>query len=290
MNYDHPDVALQRQLNEMAKKAREALPKSAFVFPDRRGWPIHDEEHARIALKYIKAERGDAADWPIVLKAVLKKYPDLYGYAGELGLLKKEEREQIRRGVSRKMHEEHKQGIRESLRSRLFESQAEVRHGSAMVGFRYHGHRITPTILARISSQWAYDREKKKAEPEFEMTLSAAGEQQEWITAPEFEACASKLLLRGAKDEGRPAQLEWQEARAPGVYTGLAEVGSWRSYQHGKTHDFVVVRADTDEIAEAVLKGLAKATGLKEDSAPERLGAGLYVRKLPSYEMGYKSR
>lgn len=65
---------------------RERLPASAFVFPDRRAWPIQSLKQAMIALRFIKSKRGDSKDWPTVKRAVLRKYPDLVDYAKELGL------------------------------------------------------------------------------------------------------------------------------------------------------------------------------------------------------------
>jgi len=62
---------------EMAASERDALPASAFVFPDRRAWPIHDRKHGQIALAFIAQGKGDAADYPAVRAAVAKKYPDL---------------------------------------------------------------------------------------------------------------------------------------------------------------------------------------------------------------------
>jgi hypothetical protein len=62
---------------EMTDKERADLPDSAFVFPDRRAWPIHDEEHAKIALAFIAQGKGDAADYPAIRKAIKAKYPDL---------------------------------------------------------------------------------------------------------------------------------------------------------------------------------------------------------------------
>lgn len=65
---------------------RGELPASAFVFPERRAWPIPDEEHGRIALSYIARELGDSEDWPVVRAEVLKRYPGLAAEAQRLGV------------------------------------------------------------------------------------------------------------------------------------------------------------------------------------------------------------
>ena len=59
-------------------KVRAALKDTDFVFQDKRSWPIHDEKHAKTALVW--------ATWPQykdlkkdIVKAVLKKYPNLKG-------------------------------------------------------------------------------------------------------------------------------------------------------------------------------------------------------------------
>ena len=61
-------------LEALTDKQREKLPASAFVFPDRDAWPIHDEDHALIAIQYMKAGRGDEADYPTIKKAIAKKW------------------------------------------------------------------------------------------------------------------------------------------------------------------------------------------------------------------------
>jgi len=60
----------------LTPKERAKLPAKAFVFPEKRAWPIHDLEHAKIALVW--------STWPqhrkvakTVRKAVFKKWPQL---------------------------------------------------------------------------------------------------------------------------------------------------------------------------------------------------------------------
>jgi hypothetical protein len=56
---------------------RRALPKSAFVFPERApdvgAYPIHDKKHAIAALHYAKGKK----DWARVRATVLARYPGL---------------------------------------------------------------------------------------------------------------------------------------------------------------------------------------------------------------------
>tara|TARA_Y100000389_G_scaffold189963_1_gene214300 strand:+ start:14028 stop:14666 length:639 start_codon:yes stop_codon:yes gene_type:complete len=63
---------------KLSKSQRSNLKDSEFVFPEKRSWPIHTSKQAKIALVF--------ATWPqhekvkdIVVKTVLKKYPELKG-------------------------------------------------------------------------------------------------------------------------------------------------------------------------------------------------------------------
>jgi DNA-binding TFAR19-related protein (PDSD5 family) len=66
---------LREQLLEtvLTSKARKNLPSSAFVFPERKGYPIHDRAHGANAL----ARASGKPEWSKVKKAVCAKYPDL---------------------------------------------------------------------------------------------------------------------------------------------------------------------------------------------------------------------
>ena len=55
---------------------RHALPKKAFVYPDKEGYPIHDRRHAANALARV-SQFGTPAEKTKVRKTVCKKYPDL---------------------------------------------------------------------------------------------------------------------------------------------------------------------------------------------------------------------
>ena len=71
--------ALEYHIEEkLSPEERDKLKDSDFVFPDRKGWPIHDEKHAKTALVW--------ATWPQykdikkqVVTTVLKRYPNLKG-------------------------------------------------------------------------------------------------------------------------------------------------------------------------------------------------------------------
>ena len=65
-------------LEKLSTEERKKLKDTDFVFSDTRSWPIHDERHAKTALVW--------ATWPqyadkkaAIIKAVLKKYPQLKG-------------------------------------------------------------------------------------------------------------------------------------------------------------------------------------------------------------------
>jgi len=69
--------SVQRFCEEMSQADRDKLPKSAFIFPDRRAWPIHDEAHAKTALAFMAQGKGDSADYPTIKAAIKKRYPNL---------------------------------------------------------------------------------------------------------------------------------------------------------------------------------------------------------------------
>jgi len=75
-------------LDEITPGKRERMKKSSFVFPERKGWPIHDQEHAIRALAYIQAKRGDSSDYPAVKAAVRKRWgkdPEVAAKLKEVG-------------------------------------------------------------------------------------------------------------------------------------------------------------------------------------------------------------
>jgi len=56
---------------------RDKLPASAFAIPERRAWPIHNERHARIALRYMLEGKGDRKDYPRIRRAIRARYGSL---------------------------------------------------------------------------------------------------------------------------------------------------------------------------------------------------------------------
>jgi len=48
--------------------------RTGFVFPDREAWPIGDKKHALLAVSYMKAGKGDDADYAKIKKDIAAKY------------------------------------------------------------------------------------------------------------------------------------------------------------------------------------------------------------------------
>lgn len=69
----HADMSNVYDFAKLTSKARDALPASAFVFPAKRAYPIHDLAHARNALSR-SAGKPEAA---VVRAAVYRRYPAL---------------------------------------------------------------------------------------------------------------------------------------------------------------------------------------------------------------------
>ncbi|MDE1867097.1 MAG: hypothetical protein KGI08_05240 [Thaumarchaeota archaeon] len=62
-----------RAAKKLTTDERNSLPKSAFVFPGTRRYPIHDESHARNALARAAGKPEEAQ----VRAAVHRKYPNI---------------------------------------------------------------------------------------------------------------------------------------------------------------------------------------------------------------------
>jgi hypothetical protein len=60
----------------LTSKTRDALPDSAFVFPDKREYPIHDLAHGKAALS-LGAQHETGARLAKIRAAVYRKYPQL---------------------------------------------------------------------------------------------------------------------------------------------------------------------------------------------------------------------
>lgn len=56
---------------------RDTLPRTAFAIPERRAWPIHNQRHALIALRYMREGKGDRKDYPRIRRAIAARYPGL---------------------------------------------------------------------------------------------------------------------------------------------------------------------------------------------------------------------
>lgn len=61
---------------KMTTMQRDALPKTAFAIPEKRMYPIHDEEHARMALSMVAAH-GTPEEKTKVRAAIKKKFPGI---------------------------------------------------------------------------------------------------------------------------------------------------------------------------------------------------------------------
>ena len=61
---------------KMSMNQRDSLPKEAFAIPEKRQYPIHDEEHARMALSMVAAH-GSPDEQRKVRAAVKKRYPGI---------------------------------------------------------------------------------------------------------------------------------------------------------------------------------------------------------------------
>jgi len=66
----------EKAARELTYKARERLPDSSFVFPEKRKYPIHDKAHARNALARV-SQFGTPAEQKAVRAAVHSKYPGI---------------------------------------------------------------------------------------------------------------------------------------------------------------------------------------------------------------------
>ena len=64
------------KMSELTSEQRKRLSRSAFVFPERRAYPIHDIAHARNALARV-AQHGSPYEQRAVKRAVYKRYPEL---------------------------------------------------------------------------------------------------------------------------------------------------------------------------------------------------------------------
>ena len=68
--------SLEDMAAEKTAGVRKSLPSSAFVIPEQRRYPIHDEAHAKIAMVRV-SEFGSDSEKLAVRRAVRARYPDI---------------------------------------------------------------------------------------------------------------------------------------------------------------------------------------------------------------------
>lgn len=73
---EDPDRSCYASGGALTSKERKALPKSDFVFPKERRYPINDPNHGRAALSRVSAN-GSPEEKKKVRAAVHRKYPDI---------------------------------------------------------------------------------------------------------------------------------------------------------------------------------------------------------------------
>lgn len=61
---------------KLKAKQRRKLPKSAFAYPSKRAYPIHDKAHARAALS-MAARKNTSGSYAHVKAVVAKKFPSI---------------------------------------------------------------------------------------------------------------------------------------------------------------------------------------------------------------------
>jgi hypothetical protein len=67
----YPNIEISEAV--LTAERRKSLPKAAFVFPEKKAYPIHDRAHGANAL----ARASGKPEWGAVKAAVCKRYPDL---------------------------------------------------------------------------------------------------------------------------------------------------------------------------------------------------------------------
>lgn len=68
-----------KRFKPLTTDRRGEIQKSDFAIPERRAWPIQSRDQARVALRFVRQKRGDPRDFPRVIAAIRRKYPDLVG-------------------------------------------------------------------------------------------------------------------------------------------------------------------------------------------------------------------
>lgn len=82
---------------KLTAKARRKLPASAFAYPSKRAYPIHDRTHAKAALAFA-ARSSTSGTYAHVAARVNKKFPGLAkGRKGSTGRKRSSTRRTARR-------------------------------------------------------------------------------------------------------------------------------------------------------------------------------------------------
>lgn len=70
--------------NKLTASERRKIPKSKFVFPERRAWPLDTKKRARAAISYLHMGRvKNASDFNKIRNAIRKKYPGVWNEYGK---------------------------------------------------------------------------------------------------------------------------------------------------------------------------------------------------------------
>ena len=70
--------------NYLSEAERKRIPLKAFVFPDRRAWPLDNPRRAYAAIQMLRIGRiGSAADFNKVRNAIRERYPEVYAIYGK---------------------------------------------------------------------------------------------------------------------------------------------------------------------------------------------------------------
>lgn len=88
--------------NRLTAAERRRIPKSKFVFPERRAWPLDTKKRARAAVSYLHMGRvKSASDFNKIRNAIRKKYPDVWERYGKGLTWDKAKRAKRKRGRSK---------------------------------------------------------------------------------------------------------------------------------------------------------------------------------------------
>lgn len=88
--------------NKLTASERRKIPKSKFVFPERRAWPLDTKKRARAAISYLYMGRvKSASDFNKIRNAIRKKYPSVWAQYGKDLTWEKAKRAKSKRARSR---------------------------------------------------------------------------------------------------------------------------------------------------------------------------------------------